>query len=128
MKTSKIEFKKPGEMNLLGYILQSLFLRNLQTEAGKRTMQKMKGTVLVGASDMRVTLEFGDGNLVMSVGAGQKSDARVSGSMEALLSVALGKGMVLPVLTGKLKVGGKVWRLLKMLKLLKAKSAGESIK
>ncbi len=58
----------------------------------------------------------------MAVGEQGKADARVCGNMDALLGVALGHGMVGPVLSGKLKVGGKVWRLLKMLKLLKVES------
>jgi len=48
---------------------------------------------------------------------------RVRGSMDTLLGVSLGKGMVWPVVTGRLKVGGKVWRLLRMLPLLKAEGA-----
>ena len=62
----------------------------------------------------------------MEVGAQDRqsrSDVRVRGSMDTLLGVSLGKGMVWPVLTGRLKVGGKVWRLLRMLPLLKAEGA-----
>jgi len=78
----------------------------------------MKGTILVGASRMRVMLEFTGGDLVMAVG-GDRADTRVRGSMDTLLGVALGHGMVMPVLSGKLKVGGKIWRLLRMLKLMR---------
>jgi SCP-2 sterol transfer family protein len=118
----KVVFKTPGEMNLVGYLLRSLIDRNLQTEKGARVLAKMKGTVLVGASDMRITLDFSGEDLVIAVGEQGKADARVCGNMDALLGVALGHGMVGPVLSGKLKVGGKVWRLLKMLKLLKVES------
>jgi hypothetical protein len=119
----KVVFKKPGEMNLLGYILRSLVERNLETESGARVLKKMNRTVLVGASDMRITLDFSGADLVMAVGQEERTDARVSGSMDTLLGVSLGKGMVWPVMTGKLKVGGKVWRLLRMLKLLDAGSS-----
>ncbi|HUU02323.1 MAG TPA: SCP2 sterol-binding domain-containing protein [Myxococcota bacterium] len=115
---SEIKFKVPGEMNLLGYILRSLIERNLKTAPGARAFSKMKGTILVGASQMSITLEFTGGDLVMAVG-GDKADTRVRGSMDTLLGVALGHGMVWPVLSGKLKVGGKVFRLLSMLKLMK---------
>lgn len=116
----QIKFKKAGEMNLVGYILRALIERNLETPAGARAFAKMKGRVLVGASAMEITLNFSDGDLIMSVGRDGKPDARVRGSMQALLDVSLGKGMIGPLLSGRLKVGGKAWRLLRMLKLMKA--------
>jgi len=118
-----IVFKTPGEMNLLGYILRSLVERNLDTPKGARAFSRMKGTVLVGASKMTVTLDFSGDDLEMDVGEKGKADVRVRGSMDTLLGVSLGKGMVWPVLTRRLKVGGKVWRLLRMLPLLKAEGA-----
>lgn len=120
---ARVVFRTPGEMNLLGYILRSLVERNLKRPKGARALLKMKGTVLVGASKMRLTLDFSGEDLVMEVGAQGKPDVRVVGSMDALLGVSLGKGMVWPVLTRRLKVGGKVWRLLRMLPLLKAEGA-----
>lgn len=116
----RVVFHPPGEMNLLGYILRSLVERNLQTPKGARALSKMKGTVLVGASRMTVTLDFSGEGLGMRVGSQGKPDVRVRGSMDALLGVSLGKGMVWPVMTRRLRVGGKFWRLLRMLPLLKA--------
>jgi hypothetical protein len=117
-----VQFDPPEQMNLVGYILRSLLERNLATEAGAKAFSKMKGRVLVGASAMRLTLDFSGPDLVISVGERGKPDARVSGDMTTLLGVALGKGMVGPVLSGKLKVGGKFWRLLRMIQLLKAEA------
>ncbi len=115
-------FRTPGEMNLLGYFLRGLIERNLKTEHGARAFAKMMGKVLVGASRMKVTLDFDGDDLYMSVGHEGKADARVQGSMDTLLGVALGKGMIGPVLSGRLKVGGKVWRLLRLLGLLNAET------
>lgn len=117
-----VQFDPPDQMNLVGYILRSLLERNLATEAGAKAFSKMKGRVLVGASAMKLTLEFGGADLVISVGERGKPDARVCGDMATLLGVALGKGMVGPVLSGKLKIGGKFWRLLRMIRLLKAEA------
>ena len=116
----QVVFRPPDEMNLLGYILRSLFDRNLKTPPGEQAFRKMKGRVLVGASEMKVTLDFDGDDLQIAVGESDKAQTRVRGSMDTLLGVALGKGMVGPVLAGRLKVGGRVWRLLRMLKLLKA--------
>ncbi len=120
---AEVIFTKPGEMNLLGYIFCSLVERNLATAPGARAFAKMKGTVWVGASDMRITLEFKDQKVYMTVGEQGKAAVRVRGSMDTLLGVSLGKGMVGPVLSGKLKIGGKIWRLLPMLKLLAAEKS-----
>jgi hypothetical protein len=70
-----------------------------------------------------VTLDFSGEDLIMSVGRDGKPDVRVRGSMAALLDIALGKGMVAPVLTGRLKLGGKAWRLLRLLKLMRAETS-----
>lgn len=119
----RVVFKTPGEMNMLGYILRCLVERNLETPKGARAFAKMKGTVMVGASRMRVTLDFSGEDLVVEMGWRDNVDVRVRGSMDTLLGVSLGKGMIWPVVTGRLKVGGKVWRLLRMLPLLKAEGA-----
>ncbi len=58
-----------------------------------------------------VILMFVGEDLTIEVGGQSpqgKPDVRVLGSMDALLGVSLGKGMVWPVLTRRLKVGGKV--------------------
>jgi ubiquinone biosynthesis protein UbiJ len=117
---NQVTFRTPGEMNLLGYILRSLIERNLKTGAGVRALSRMKGKVNVGASTMKVALHFQGDRVEIGVGWPERADARVQGSMDTLLSVALGQGMVAPVLAGRLKVGGKIWKLLPMLKLLQA--------
>ncbi len=116
----EVMFAAPGEMNLLGHFLRSLIERNLQTERGTRALGNLKGTVLVGASKMRVTLEFGPDRLVIHLGDQGSPDAQVMASLETLLRVALGRGMLGPLLSGQIQVRGKVWRLLPLLQLLGA--------
>jgi hypothetical protein len=116
-------FPSPAEMNLLGYFLKSLIEKNIQTQIGKRTFIKMKGRILINASGMEVSLDFSNDKLEISVGRLEKPSASVKGQLNTLLNIALGKGMIRPVLTGKLKVTGKIWRLLPLIKLLKASTS-----
>jgi ubiquinone biosynthesis protein UbiJ len=116
---ARVLFETPGRMNLLGYFLRSLIERNLKSENGRRALSKIKGTLLVGASEMRVTLRFTQQEVVIALDEPGPVDARVCGTLDALLAVALGRELVAPVLSGRLKVGGKIWRLLPLLTLLR---------
>jgi hypothetical protein len=117
---ARVVFETPGRMNLLGYFLRSMTERNLKSEKGLRAFSQLKGAILLGASDMRVTLRFVGGDLIVSLGDQGKTDAGVCGSLDALLGVALGRELIAPVLSGKLRVSGKVWRILPLLSFLRA--------
>jgi ubiquinone biosynthesis protein UbiJ len=117
---AKVTFETPGRMNLLGYFLRSLIERNSNSPQGARAFEKMKGAIGVGASEMRITLKFSQGGLVIALGEEGKTDARVCGRLDTLLAVALGRQMIGPLLSGELKVSGKIWRLLPLLNLFRA--------
>ncbi len=106
-------------MNLLGYILKAVIERNLQTEHGRRVFSRLRGTYLVGASAMQVTLVFHDNGLEIHSGKTSTPDAWVWGRLDALLGVALQKGLLKPIIKRQLRAGGKVWRLIKLIGLLR---------
>ena len=115
---TEIHFAQPQRINLLGHFLHSLVARNLLDEKGKKTFRRMRGAIGVRASQMAVTLRF-DGNVLeIHTGMDAAVDAWVKGDLDTLLGVALGKSKVLPVLRGRLRVGGKIWKLLGLLRLL----------
>lgn len=118
-----VRFRKLGEMNLLGYILYGIIERNLQTERGRRAFKKTKGTIGLAASGMRVTLDFQGEQLQLEVGQAGPVDARVEGTIDTLMRISLGGNFVVPVLRGRLRVGGKIWRLLSLIQLLKVEGA-----
>lgn len=117
---AKVKFETPGTMNLLGYFLRSLIERNVKSEQGARAFNKMKGVIVVGASEMRVTLRFTEHDVVIALGEQNGADARVCGSLNTLLAVTLGRELIAPVLSGRLKVSGKIWRLLPLLRFFRA--------
>ena len=107
-------------MSLLGLILASIITRNLEREENLKRLQKLSGAVQVTAGEMMVTLRFEQGRLTVVRGGDDKARAAVSGSMESLMGVALGQGMVGPWLAGRLKASGNLFMLLKMLPLMSA--------
>jgi hypothetical protein len=49
------------------------------------------------------------------------SDASIAADMATLIDVCLGRALVGPVLTRRMRLGGKIWRLLPLLKLFRVR-------
>ncbi len=110
----------PERMSLLGLILASIIRRNLEHEENLARLKRLDGAVAVTAGEMQVTLRFADGALTVTRAQEDKPRAAVSGTMDSLMGVSLGQGMVGPWLAGKLKTRGNLLFLLKMLPLMTA--------
>ena len=108
----------PARMNLLGLILAGIIERNLQDAAALRRFQGIEADVVVQAGQMVVTLHFQRGHLRVARGEVQRPRARVAGSLDALMSLSLGGGMVGPWLSGRLKTRGSLLLLLRLRRLL----------
>lgn len=115
-----VTVEDPTRMSLLGLILASIIERNCEREENLARLAKLSGAVQVTAGEMVVTLRFDQGHLTVIRGPDDKARASVSGTMDSLMGVALGKGMVGPWLAGRLKVSGNLFMLLKMLPLMSA--------
>jgi hypothetical protein len=105
-------------MNLLGLILASILERNLVDPRRKQIFEKLSGDVVVQAGEMVVTLAFDQGKLAVSRGAVARPKASIRGSLDTLMRLSLGGGMVGPTLSGRLKPRGNLLLLLKMRRLL----------
>ena len=103
----------PERMSLLGLILASIIRRNLEHEENLARLKRLDGA-------LAVTLRFADGALTVTRAQEDKPRAAVSGTMDSLMGVSLGQGMVGPWLAGKLKTRGNLLFLLKMLPLMTA--------
>ena len=110
-------------MNLLGLFLASIISRNLEQPDHEQRFAKVKGAVLVEAGTMTVALCFAEGKLVVTRAAPEQVNARVSGAMDALMGMSLGSGMVGMVLSGRIKIKGNPFLLLKIKPLLMAAPA-----
>lgn len=118
--SSTVVIQQPERMNLLGLILGGIIERNLEHERHRRTFQRLGGEVEVRAGGMLVTMAFDAGRLTIRRGGAERPRARVGGSLDALMQLSLGGGMVGPWLSGKLKTGGSLLLLLRMRPLLQA--------
>jgi hypothetical protein len=115
-----VTIEDPPRMNLLGLILGSIIDRNLARPENNRRGQRLTGDLVVQAGQMTVTLAFGGGRVTVSRGPAESPRSAVAGSLDALMNLALGGGMVGPWLTGKLKTQGSLLFLLRVKPLLLA--------
>jgi hypothetical protein len=115
-----LEVEDLPDMHLLGLILRSLITRNLADPKKALRAARLRGIAAVQAGEMKLTLDCQPGKLVLRRGHPEKARARVKGSLAAFLDIALGGGLVRPVLDGDISVGGNPFFLLRLLPLLRA--------
>lgn len=116
----RVRLEEPEKMSILGLLMQGLLSNNLADEGKYARACSMSGDILVQAAKMSVTLRFADGVLTIIRGDAGQARAKVAGSMGSLLGVVTGDGVVRPFLSGKLKIGGNPFVLLKMLPLIQS--------
>jgi hypothetical protein len=109
----------PEHQNLLGLLMSNLLANNMAQDATYRRVRSLQGDVEVQAGEMIVTLRFDEGVLNIVAGGSSNAKARVKGDMTAFLNVVQGRGLVSPVLSGAIRIGGNPFTLLKLLPLLK---------
>ncbi len=114
-----VRFARPDQVNLLGYLLRSILQRGATHPAGQKALRRLRGSIEIGGSDMRIRLESSGGEAVISAGPAPEADARVHADLRTLLELALGKNPLGPFFRGRLRVRGKIWRLLPLLRLMK---------
>ncbi|MBL6976240.1 MAG: hypothetical protein ISR64_10955 [Deltaproteobacteria bacterium] len=107
-------------MNILGLLMAGLLNQTMSLENNARRAGGMKGDVFVKAGGMGVSLRFDGQGIIIMKGPTKRPRARVGGAMEDLLSMVTGGGLVGPVLSGKVRIGGNPFFLLKMLPLIQA--------
>ena len=110
----------PPSMSLLGLLLGNIIERQATRPETQRRLEKLKGALVVEAGTMTITMQFADGKVTILRGAADRARARVRGSMDALLNISLGKGMVGPWLSGRIKTKGSLLMLLRVLPLMRA--------
>ena len=84
-----------------------------------KTVRKMQFSVLVKASEMKATLLFKRGEIEIVSGGTDNFDTYVDGSLGVLFRICLGQNYLFPLLTGRVKIGGNVLKLIPLLKLLR---------
>lgn len=110
----------PPRMNLLGLLMRGLLASNLADPVLYARARALCGDVRVEAGTMAVTLRFDGKRIVITLSGDGRPRARVRGSMSALLGMVAGNGIVAPVLTRAVRIGGNPFMLLRMLPLIQA--------
>jgi ABC-2 type transport system ATP-binding protein len=91
---------------------------NLEKPEVGRRAARLAAEVAVQAGEMKVTLAFQAGAVQVRRGRSARPRASVQGSLAALTDLALGGGLVGPVLSGRLRPRGSLLLLLRLRKLL----------
>jgi putative sterol carrier protein len=116
------EVKIRGEdVSGLGWTMKSLIDENLRKPEIWSRVKKLKGTLVVCETDSKVTntVFFNKGEIEIEDGAISRPTARVSACFDALTELTSGQvGPIKAVLTGRIKAGGNLLKLLKMAKAL----------
>jgi len=114
-----VEIVKPESMNLLGLMLAHILEKNLSAPGGSERLRGKDSRLGIGAGDMRITLHMHDGGVSIHRGYEGSLSACVEGTMDAFLGFGVHRRMVVPYLSGKLKVKGNPFALLPLLWLTK---------
>jgi hypothetical protein len=111
----------PERMSMLGLMLASLLERRLAGRVPARLARFLRGTIVVNASGMQVTLSFdGSGVEVSREPPPGRPTAEIKGSLAGMLDAALGRDRVRHFLSGDLRVRGRPDCLVGLLLLLRA--------
>ena len=114
-----VTLRDPENMNVLGLLLAGFLDSALaRDERLAKRAAAMKGNVCIQAGQMWITLCFSRAGIEIVRGRTVKRRATVQGEMDALLGIVVGAGMIAPVLTGKVRIGGNPFFLLRMLPIL----------
>lgn len=116
---ARVIIDDPPSMSLLGLLLGSIIERQTDRPQSIKRLEKLRGALVVEVGTMTISLQFADGKVTILRGAAEGARARVRGSMHTLMNITLGKGMVGPWLSGRIKTKGSLIMLLRVLPLMR---------
>ncbi|MBC8466521.1 MAG: SCP2 sterol-binding domain-containing protein [Deltaproteobacteria bacterium] len=114
------EVKVKGEdLNGLGWTIKSLIDGNMENPKVWANIKKIRGSLVVKetGADVSVTVFFDKGEIEIQDGAVRKPSAHLAAGFDELAEITSGQlGPIRALLTGKIKAGGNLLKLLKMAK------------
>ncbi len=114
-----VQLKEPDKMNLIGFFLHDLLKNNLKKGSCDEAARRIIGAILFEASGMQATLVFQKEAIEIHPGKVAKINSKITGEMNDLLDVAIGESYLKLLFIGKIKIGGNILMLLKLLKILR---------
>ncbi|MBZ0136295.1 MAG: SCP2 sterol-binding domain-containing protein [Planctomycetes bacterium] len=118
-----VHIETPERMNLMGLLMRGLLEAALRDNRVRRRARRLRGDVRIVAGTMSVTLRFTKEQILLLANVTTPARATVRGEMKPLLEVVAGESLVRPVLSRKVRVGGNLLLLLRMLPLIRAPRA-----
>jgi len=115
----KVVYADKSRTNLLGLIVGDVIERSLKDSVGIERCKNLRGDIELEAGKMRTNLSFRGDTILVNEKSETKPRARVSGDLESLTQVALGQKLFAPYFSGKLKISGNIFFILKILPLLR---------
>jgi hypothetical protein len=110
----------PPKASLMALLMKGLVDDALKIDANGRAAAALRGAVRVRAGRREVVMVFNQGAVrIVTGGAELPVRAGVAGGMRDLLGIVTGGGMVWPVLSGRLRIAGNPFFLLKLLPLIR---------
>jgi putative sterol carrier protein len=117
-----LEIKMKGEeLNGLGLTLKQIMDETIQKPEVMKSIKKLRGSMVVRetGADVAVTIFLNKGDVQIQNDAIEKPSAYVAGGFEELAAISSGQmGPVRALITGKIKAGGNLIKLLRMSKII----------
>ena len=110
---------KGEDLNGLGWTIKSLIDRNMENPKVWDRIKKLRGSLVVWetGAGVAVTVFFDKGEIGIQDGAVKKPSCRLAAGFDELAEITSGQlGPIRALLTGKIKAGGNLLKLLKMAK------------
>lgn len=117
----EVKVKQGQELNGLGTMLKEIMDRNLKDPKKYRTVEKVKGSVVIreSTSGVAVTLHLNQGELELQNDSMARPTAHMEAGFENLAHISSGQlNPIVAILTGKLKSRGNPLLLLKISKIM----------
>lgn len=115
----KVRFSDPLRMNLIGYFLRDILRTGLSFEDRRKVARSLNSSILFDVNGMLITVSFGREFIEIAQGAANQTSAKISGDLNALIEIALGDNYLKYLITGRIKIGGNLFKLLKLIKLMR---------
>lgn len=121
LNMTEVKVKQGEELNGLGAILKEIMDTNLKDPQKYRSVEKVKGSVVIkeSTSGVAVTLHLDQGKLELQNDAIAKPTAYMEAGFENLAHISSGQlNPIVAMITGKLKSGGSPFLLLKISRIM----------
>ncbi|MDH4129826.1 MAG: SCP2 sterol-binding domain-containing protein [Spirochaetota bacterium] len=113
----KLYVPDSNRLNLLGHFLVKIISTNCEKYKDKQIPSS--ASFLIIGSNMKVLLAVKNDTFEITESNNEKVDLSIKAELKTFLDIALGKNIILPFLSGKIKLKGNPTKILPLIKWLK---------